>query len=53
VPVAEWDFGSTERIERWNEALASDLRWNGFRRLELGPTERALLERYLADDSDL
>jgi hypothetical protein len=53
VPLAEWDFGSSDRIERWTEAHASGLRWNGFRRLELGDRERALLERYLRDDAEL
>lgn len=27
VPVEDWDYGSTDRIERWNEALGSGLRW--------------------------
>jgi hypothetical protein len=53
VPVEEWDFGNTDRIERWNEALASGLRWNGFRRLDLSDDQRALLDRYLSDDSDI
>lgn len=53
VPVEEWDFGSRDRIERWNEARDSGLRWNGFRRLELSDAERGLLERYLSDDTEL
>jgi hypothetical protein len=53
IPAREWDFGSPGRLERWNEARASGLRWNGFRRLDLGDDERQLLERYLRDDSEI
>lgn len=53
TPVENWDFGSTDRIERWNEALRSGLRWTGFQRLVLGPEHRALLERHVADQSAL
>ena len=47
VPVEEWDYGWTERWDRWNEAIASGLRWNGFRRIALTQVQRALLEQYL------
>ena len=53
TPVEAWDFGATDRLERWNEALRTGLRWMGFQRLLLGPEHRALLERRLADESDL
>lgn len=39
--------------EHWDEALASGLRWNGFRRLSLTADQRALLERYVEGDSEL
>jgi hypothetical protein len=39
--------------ERWDEALAVGLRWNGFRRVTLTTDQRALLERYIEDDSEL
>jgi hypothetical protein len=52
VPVEEWDYGFTDRWERWNEALASGLRWNGFRRIALTAAQRALLSRYLAPESE-
>lgn len=37
----------------WDAALASGLRWNGFRRATLSPDERALLQRYIEDDAEL
>jgi hypothetical protein len=52
IPVEEWDFGFPDRWERWNEALADGLRWNGFRRLALTAAQRALLRRYLADETE-
>lgn len=51
VPAEEWDRGSTVRMDLWNAALASGLRWNGFRRIVLTREQRALLERHLADTS--
>lgn len=47
VAVEDWDYGWTERLERWNESLLSGLRWNGFRRLALTADQRRLLERHL------
>lgn len=49
VPPEAWD--SPERLERWNEALAAELRWNGFRRVTLTGPQRALLYAHLADPS--
>jgi hypothetical protein len=37
----------------WEAALASGLRWNGFRRVTLSADQRALLDRYVEDDSEL
>lgn len=51
IPTEAWDRGWTERSDRWNEALASGLRWNGFRRIALTREQRSLLEHRLADPS--
>lgn len=51
IPVEDWDRGFTDRVDRWNAALAEGLRWPGFRRLALTREQRALLERHLADES--
>lgn len=37
----------------WDEALASGLRWNGFRRATLSPDQRALLQRHIEADAEL
>ncbi len=47
VPIEEWDYGYTERWERWNEAISSGLRWNGFRRLALTAEQRGMLSHFL------
>lgn len=39
--------------ERWDEALAAGLRWNGFRRVTLTTDQQALLQRYISDDAEL
>jgi hypothetical protein len=51
VPVEAWDDGYLDRWEAWNEALASGLRWNGFRRMALTTAQRAELRRYVRDAS--
>ncbi len=48
VPIDRWD--SPERLERWNDALAAGLHWNGFRRLALEAAEQQFLDACLADD---
>lgn len=53
IPVDRWDFGYADRWERWNEALASGLRWTGFRRIGLTAAERDLLRRYLTTEGEL
>jgi hypothetical protein len=53
IPVEEWDYGWTERWERWNDAIGSGLRWNGYRRLALTGEQRALLGRYLRSELEL
>jgi len=51
--VEAWDFGGPALAERWAEAHASGLHWNGFRRLVLTPPQRAAFERFLAQDREL
>jgi hypothetical protein len=53
VPVEAWDLGSTVLAERWDQARAAGLRWNGFQRLALTVEQRALLQRYMEDQSEL
>jgi hypothetical protein len=36
-----------------HEAVASGIRWNGFRRLALTPDQRAVLQGYIEDDAEL
>jgi hypothetical protein len=52
VPVESWDYGWMDRWERWNEALASGLRWNGFRRIGLTTAQRTLLSRHLVPGAE-
>lgn len=52
IPIDDWELeGYTDRIDRWNAALRSGLRWNGFQRIALTREQRELLDRHLADDS--
>jgi len=53
IPVEAWDEGYLDRWERWNEALASGLRWNGLRRLGLTTAQRGLLRRSLGSEAEL
>jgi hypothetical protein len=47
----DWPDGTRpDRAAAWRDALDSDLRWNGFRRIELTPEQRRLLEHYASDD---
>ena len=45
--------GEDADLDAWNMTRMTGLRWNGFERLALTPDQRALLERYRADDSML
>jgi len=53
VSSEDWDYGFPDRLDRWNEALAEGLRWNGFRRLALTGGQRALLRRSISDETAL
>jgi hypothetical protein len=44
--------GEDADLDTWNLARLTGLRWNGFRRLALGPEEQVLLARYLADETE-
>jgi hypothetical protein len=53
VGADAWELGGSQLAARWSEANAMGLRWNGFRRLVLTPPQRAVFERFLADDREL
>jgi hypothetical protein len=53
LPLEASGPGAAARAALWQDARASGLRWNGFRRLELTAEQWAILDRYVEDDSEL